>query len=1427
MSVPSDISGFASFEVGIYTGYGYILYINGEEVLRHNVDEVVAEDAMYHRVALPIDMLPSDAVVIAAEIYYPADHQELTDDFKGFMTFVPKSAMRAFEGTVSSDHPLDYSSQGMENAFDMDRRTTWGVSSLPAYLNYTFDGQRRDFINAYAITSSGGVEARRPYKWVLRGSNDGATWTVLDEREGVVFTAMYQTKRFTLPHNHESFNQYSITFEEAASGTIMEVGLVEFFADDVTYIETPTLEYPSASVELFAGQTDVYIAPTTNGFTSFSTSGTLPTGLTLSEDSGAIFGSVETATSATSITVNAVHVLTGETSYTATISISVVDCTGERRRVRIVKHDGGFGSADLWELKSGETVLDSHYGRDILNSQVAGDEYFEYCLTQGIYTLALSQKYDQGWDLTSYIDVFVYVSDTETMRVLHNTCVYSPSTSEYEFNTYVLSDNDLTQWTYNADGTIPDGWASSDFSGSWSNVPSEAPQVSQSVWLFRRQVTVSTITNLMGFEVMVYHRAGLIFYLNGEEVFRTNVDGTLTGSSTGTNQNSGTAVWTHFTERVGTGHLIAGQNTFALAIVNPDSTQRTIDTLIQIRMLSPMSISLGLETSVTDTHHNNADTVSENMFHGDYNTRYVSTASEEHVVTATFLYGGMHFINMYCMISGWNALENSPSGWTVAVSQDGSIFTDVQTTTEVHFKEMFQRRCFVMPNENSIRAIRFTFNSIQHASDNIQLNILDLFYADPSQFTVPTFSYGEASEHTAYVGGDFSLEPVSMLYYDFSIEPSLPDGMVLESTGIIRGRPTAAADSATYMVSARNLAGVSVSASVLLSVADCSNGHYLASMTMTNTNTYGVRMVILITVSDETLYWNDNIPNYASAFDIAFCVPGGVIKFVLMDRNNEGWQNTYTITAGDETSTGSVDRGETPLTISLAPFYYIEESGATVQFSQQAPEEGWYRRDATRNWEEIALGEMPPISGLTSYYCATFDASSLSDLATFEIAAKVRGGLVMYLNDQEVNRVRVPTDATHETPAEGEFDEAQYISYIDSTQMSVIEETNNLICIEVHELQARPDDDNPFNMYIKPYMGDRDVVVDGEGTCSHVGYYDSSYDERSYHLWNKVTSDKFFSSDSSCTNVWGLWTFNNYRRDYATHGVFYRGNVAYRRAYSVSVQGTNDPESENPTFVELASRSDLTWSSSYEEIDFIPNKPYRAYRAVFNGCNSEGIEIGEILFYANRVEGSVCRPQNGLPGTTEGSYVQGECPELYSGTVSYLCSGGEFVETGRACTASAPTLFEYESSSATAYTRQYFELKATFVGAEVSFTAFPNLPDGLEVDQTTGNIQGTPRAAQETRSFTITCGNGNGSIQARIALTVVETPTPVWVYIVIVVAVIVVIAIIVVVIIVVVKNSKKGKGKGKGKNKSKTLPKTAAAPAPKLKETTASKKIAV
>ncbi|GAA3597864.1 GH92 family glycosyl hydrolase [Nonomuraea rosea] len=142
-------------------------------------------------------------------------------------------------GTASGAGGADVSA-----LFDDDSGTR---ATLPEWVRYSFTGARQ--VRFYTLTSGAGQPGEDPAGWVLEGSVDGGSWTVLDERAGESFPWRLQTRPFKIAHPG-SYTHYRIRL---TSGTPSSLAEIELLADEAP--ATSPLGVEAAGVFAAPGET--------------------------------------------------------------------------------------------------------------------------------------------------------------------------------------------------------------------------------------------------------------------------------------------------------------------------------------------------------------------------------------------------------------------------------------------------------------------------------------------------------------------------------------------------------------------------------------------------------------------------------------------------------------------------------------------------------------------------------------------------------------------------------------------------------------------------------------------------------------------------------------------------------------------------------------------------------------------------------------------------------------------------------------------------------------------------------------------------------------------------------------------------------------------------------------------------------------------
>jgi NPCBM-associated, NEW3 domain of alpha-galactosidase len=93
-----------------------------------------------------------------------------------------------------------------------------------SWVQYAFRDDRKRWVRYYTLTSADGT-ATDPVSWVLKGSNNGRKWTVLDQRDDVAFDWRVQTRPFRITRP-DAYSRYRIEFADGSVVRLSELELL-------------------------------------------------------------------------------------------------------------------------------------------------------------------------------------------------------------------------------------------------------------------------------------------------------------------------------------------------------------------------------------------------------------------------------------------------------------------------------------------------------------------------------------------------------------------------------------------------------------------------------------------------------------------------------------------------------------------------------------------------------------------------------------------------------------------------------------------------------------------------------------------------------------------------------------------------------------------------------------------------------------------------------------------------------------------------------------------------------------------------------------------------------------------------------------------------------------------------------------------------
>jgi predicted alpha-1,2-mannosidase len=114
--------------------------------------------------------------------------------------------------------------EGKAQAFDGDKGTKWLTFATTGWIAAQLNAPRT--VDRYALTSGNDEPGRDPADWQLQGSNDGTTWTTVDQQSGQSFSDRGQTKEYTVA-DPQPFTNYRLNVTANGGADIVQLGELE------------------------------------------------------------------------------------------------------------------------------------------------------------------------------------------------------------------------------------------------------------------------------------------------------------------------------------------------------------------------------------------------------------------------------------------------------------------------------------------------------------------------------------------------------------------------------------------------------------------------------------------------------------------------------------------------------------------------------------------------------------------------------------------------------------------------------------------------------------------------------------------------------------------------------------------------------------------------------------------------------------------------------------------------------------------------------------------------------------------------------------------------------------------------------------------------------------------------------------------------
>ncbi|MBN2487107.1 MAG: hypothetical protein JXB34_14125 [Bacteroidales bacterium] len=138
-------------------------------------------------------------------------------------------------GTISAQYNDSPSGEEIDKVYDNNVYTKYLTFHNTVWIQWK--GSKTLLLQSYAISSANDFATRDPKSWKLYGSNNGTTWTQIDQRSNQTFSARYQRKEYVLS-SKATFSFYKLEITQNNGASITQLSEWDLIGEAITPVAT-------------------------------------------------------------------------------------------------------------------------------------------------------------------------------------------------------------------------------------------------------------------------------------------------------------------------------------------------------------------------------------------------------------------------------------------------------------------------------------------------------------------------------------------------------------------------------------------------------------------------------------------------------------------------------------------------------------------------------------------------------------------------------------------------------------------------------------------------------------------------------------------------------------------------------------------------------------------------------------------------------------------------------------------------------------------------------------------------------------------------------------------------------------------------------------------------------------------------------------